>query len=72
MGSTLLALATGLQGNRDQQRFAVSLIVLLFGAGFLGALENPLGGFLFGILVAGSAMPEVQSISQPRERDLSI
>lgn len=47
-----------------RRHFALATAVLLAAAVFLGTLESPLGGFLFGLLLFATAKPERQVDSQ--------
>lgn len=50
-----IVLASARIGSFDQKRFAITAIVLLLSAATLGSLENPLGGFLYGLMLAAAA-----------------
>jgi hypothetical protein len=53
-----ISLSSARIGTFNQKRFAIAAIVLLLSAVTLGSLENPLGGFLYGLLLAAAAQRE--------------
>ncbi len=50
-----------------RRHFVLATAVLLAAAVFLGTLESPLGGFLFGLLLFTTAKPESQVYSKVEE-----
>lgn len=63
-----IALSAARAGTSEQKRFAIAAIVLLFSAAALGSLENPVGGFLYGLLLAAAAQRGYYSTSMGSSR----